>query len=197
MPYEVVSGELPARASHLDALTDRLDTAVSAAEEVSMSDEAYGLLCSFLLPVVNPMEEKGMEALNAAREGVEITAENVRTTATRPRHPRRTRCHPRRSQPPPVERVDRVHQRQDRPAHPYGLRLQTPRSTHLPSPTRPRRLPTRATRPNPHVDPKSLIRPEVWLRPPSPGTSRSFLGSRARRGRPGAGAATVPLPFTP
>lgn len=81
MPYEVVSEELTAHASHLDALTDRLDTAVSAAREVSMSDEAYGLLCSFLPPIVNPMEEEGMNALEAAREGVEVTADNVRTTA--------------------------------------------------------------------------------------------------------------------
>ncbi|WP_243789596.1 type VII secretion target [Saccharopolyspora gloriosae] len=81
MPYEVVSEELRAHASHLDALTDRLDTAVSAAKEVSMSDEAYGLLCSFLPPIVNPMEEEGVTALEAAREGVEVTAENIRNTA--------------------------------------------------------------------------------------------------------------------
>lgn len=81
MAYEVVSEDLRAHASHLDALTDRLDTALSAAQEVSMSDEAYGLLCSFLPPIVNPMEEEGMDALKAAREGVEVTAENIRTTA--------------------------------------------------------------------------------------------------------------------
>ncbi|MBB5154383.1 type VII secretion target [Saccharopolyspora phatthalungensis] len=81
MTFEVHVEELTAHASHLDGLTDRLATAVSAAETVSMSDEAYGLLCSFLPPIVNPMEEEGMNALRAAQEGVSTTADNVRKTA--------------------------------------------------------------------------------------------------------------------
>lgn len=81
MSIEVVTEELTAHASHLDGLVDRLDTALSAAETVSMSDEAYGLLCSFLPPTINPVEEEGMNALKAASEGVNITADNVRATA--------------------------------------------------------------------------------------------------------------------
>jgi hypothetical protein len=81
MSFEVFADDLTAHASHLDGLTDRLETAISAAQTVSMSDEAYGLLCSFLPPIVNPMEEEGMNALKAAREGVDTTADNVRTTA--------------------------------------------------------------------------------------------------------------------
>ena len=79
--FNVQAEELTAHASHLDGLTDRLDTAISAAETVSMSDEAYGLLCSFLPPIVNPMEEEGAKALKAAKEGVTLTADNVRSTA--------------------------------------------------------------------------------------------------------------------
>lgn len=81
MSIEVVTEELTAHASHLDGLVDRLGTALSAAETVSMSDEAYGLLCSFLPPIINPMEEEGMNALKAASEGVVATADNVRATA--------------------------------------------------------------------------------------------------------------------
>ena len=81
MSYEVVSEELTKHAAHLDELVDRLGTAISAAETVSMSDEAYGLLCSFLPPKINPVEEEGMNALRAASEGVRATADNVRTTA--------------------------------------------------------------------------------------------------------------------
>ncbi|WP_308012536.1 type VII secretion target [Saccharopolyspora sp. 6T] len=81
MVYEVVSEDLTAHAAHLDALTDRIDTAISAAEQVSMSDEAYGLLCSFLPPIINPTEQEGIAALQAAREGIETTAQNVRTSA--------------------------------------------------------------------------------------------------------------------
>lgn len=79
--FKVQAEDLTAHASHLEGLTDRLDTAISAAESVSMSDEAYGLLCSFLPPIVNPMEEEGINALKAAKEGVTVTADNVRSTA--------------------------------------------------------------------------------------------------------------------
>ncbi|GAB2792212.1 type VII secretion target [Amycolatopsis magusensis] len=81
MAYEVEPEDLIAHASHLDGITDRLNTALDAAHTVSMDDSAYGLLCSFLPPIVNPMEEKGIEALNAAVEGVTTTAGNVRTAA--------------------------------------------------------------------------------------------------------------------
>jgi len=82
MFYDVVPDELRTHASHLDALIDRLSNVTSAANTVSVSDEAYGLLCSFLPPMVNPMEERGIEALRTAVEGVGNTAENVRATAT-------------------------------------------------------------------------------------------------------------------
>ncbi|WP_230425524.1 ESX-1 secretion-associated protein, partial [Prauserella cavernicola] len=59
----------------------RLGVAVSAAETVSMDDSAYGLLCSFLPPIVNPMEEEGLSALDAAVEGVSVSADNVRKAA--------------------------------------------------------------------------------------------------------------------
>jgi hypothetical protein len=81
MPYEVKPEELTAHASHLDGLTDRLDTAISAAHTVSMSDKAYGVLCSFLPPIIDPMEQKGVDALKAAKDGISATAGNVRTTA--------------------------------------------------------------------------------------------------------------------
>jgi hypothetical protein len=82
MSYEVVPEELRAHSSHLDGLMDRLRDTISAANTVSMADDAYGLLCAFMPPIINPMEQKGMEALEAAAEGVKTTADNVRATAT-------------------------------------------------------------------------------------------------------------------
>src|SRR5687768_9355955 len=81
MSFDVVVDDLRAHASHLDGLRDRLSTAVSAANTVSMSDDAYGLLCSFLPPIVNPMEQEGIDSLNAATEAVGTTAGNVRLAA--------------------------------------------------------------------------------------------------------------------
>ncbi|RKT84496.1 Excreted virulence factor EspC, type VII ESX diderm [Saccharopolyspora antimicrobica] len=80
MTFQVEAEDLTAHASHLDGLADRFDTAISAAE-TAMSDDAYGLLCSFLPPIINPTEEEGMAALKAAKEGVTTTADNVRQTA--------------------------------------------------------------------------------------------------------------------
>lgn len=82
MSFEVVAEDLVAHASHLDGLADRLGTAVSAAKTASMSDDAYGLICLFLPPVINPMEEEGVSALEAAAEGFSALASNVKTTAT-------------------------------------------------------------------------------------------------------------------
>lgn len=81
MSFDVVVDDLRTHASHLDGLRDRLSTAVSAANTVSMSDDAYGLLCSFLPPIVNPMEQEGIDSLNAATEAVGTTAGNVRLAA--------------------------------------------------------------------------------------------------------------------
>jgi hypothetical protein len=79
--FEVEPDDLTAHASHLDGLTDRLATALSAANTVTMADDAYGLLCAFLPPIVNPVQEKGIEALRAASDGVSATAGNVRAAA--------------------------------------------------------------------------------------------------------------------
>ncbi|EHY87666.1 type VII secretion target [Saccharomonospora azurea] len=78
MSFDVVPEDLVAHASHLDGISDRLDTAVDAARTVSMDDSAYGLLCAFLPPIINPMEDDGVAALEAAVEGVAVLADNIR-----------------------------------------------------------------------------------------------------------------------
>jgi excreted virulence factor EspC (type VII ESX diderm) len=79
--FDVVPEDLTAHASHLDGLTDRLSQALDAANTVSMNDEAYGILCSFLPLIINPLEEKAIQALKDAVDGVTTTADNVRITA--------------------------------------------------------------------------------------------------------------------
>jgi hypothetical protein len=81
MPFEVVPEDLVAHASHLDGLVDRLNTAVSAAGS-AMNPDAYGLLCAFLPPILNPTAEHAAETLKAAVEGVRTSADNVRTAAS-------------------------------------------------------------------------------------------------------------------
>lgn len=83
MSFEVVPDELRTHASHLDGLTDRLNTAVDAASTVVMDDSAYGLLCAFLPPIVNATtQQDATDALKAGVEGMTTTADNVRTAAS-------------------------------------------------------------------------------------------------------------------
>ncbi|MBB5854403.1 type VII secretion target [Amycolatopsis umgeniensis] len=78
--FEVDPDDLTAHASHLDGLVDRLDTAHGATGS-AMSSDAYGLLCAFLPPIVNPTGERAAEAIKSAAEGIRATADNVRTAA--------------------------------------------------------------------------------------------------------------------
>ncbi|MEU4805573.1 type VII secretion target [Actinosynnema sp. NPDC023587] len=80
--YSAVPEALRAHGSHLDGLSDRLGTAADAARMAGMSGDSYGLLCAFLPLIVNPMEEKAAEALNAAAEGVSDIASSIRDTAS-------------------------------------------------------------------------------------------------------------------
>jgi hypothetical protein len=81
MDTEVDPGDLVAHASHLDGLVERLGTAVSAAH-TAMNGDAYGILCAFLPPIINPTGEKAKETLQAAVDGVRTISDNVRTAAT-------------------------------------------------------------------------------------------------------------------
>ena len=79
--FEVEPDDLVAHASHVDGLVDRLHTCVDAAQ-TAMSPEAYGLICAFLPPIVNPTGEQAKDAVMAAIEGVGQIAGNVRMAAT-------------------------------------------------------------------------------------------------------------------
>jgi hypothetical protein len=78
--FEVDPDDLTAHASHLEGLVDRLDTAHGATAS-AMSADAYGLLCAFLPPIVNPTGERAAEAIKAGAEGIQTLAGNVRTAS--------------------------------------------------------------------------------------------------------------------
>jgi hypothetical protein len=79
--YDVLSSELRGHAARIDGLVDRLDQAISAAQTVSMPDGAYGIICQFLPPVINPLEQRGIEGIGAARSGMAEAATGVRDSA--------------------------------------------------------------------------------------------------------------------
>jgi hypothetical protein len=77
MSYEVVTDDLRAHVSHLEGLMDRVQTATQAAQSVSMDEQAYGLICAFLPAIINPMAEKGAQAMTSASNALGTTADNV------------------------------------------------------------------------------------------------------------------------
>src|SRR3712207_1247763 len=79
--YQVLTEALRAHAVTLQRFVDRLDQAVEAARQVSNPADAYGVICQFLPPVLNPLEEHGVAALRGSAEGMQTTAANVTDTA--------------------------------------------------------------------------------------------------------------------
>ncbi|KAA2247668.1 ESX-1 secretion-associated protein [Solihabitans fulvus] len=79
--FEVVSENLDAHGNTLDQLTERLRSAVDAAHQVTMSDDAYGILCRPFALLLKPTEEKGIGGLNGAVDAMTATAANVHDTA--------------------------------------------------------------------------------------------------------------------
>lgn len=80
--YGVLPVELDAHASRLNGLQDRLRTAVDAANQVALGDQAYGVICSFFVPIVHAVSAPGVTALRDTTAAVGETSAGVRTTAT-------------------------------------------------------------------------------------------------------------------
>src|SRR5262245_19124956 len=60
--YQVLSGELTGHAGKVRGLGDRLAQAVDAARQVTMNNEAFGVLCRPFALLLEPFEQKGVQA---------------------------------------------------------------------------------------------------------------------------------------
>lgn len=80
--YGVIDDELRAHAGRLDGLHEQLTTALSAARQVSLGDQAFGVICQFFVPVVHSVSTPGIDALSTAADSVTETAGEVRAAAT-------------------------------------------------------------------------------------------------------------------
>lgn len=83
MPDEmkVVVDNLRVHASNVDGVVSELTTAVDASQQVSLDNDAYGILCRPFAWLLDPVEQHGVEALRKAVSGMQETAENVRGSA--------------------------------------------------------------------------------------------------------------------
>jgi hypothetical protein len=78
--YEVLTDELAAHVGKVDALTERLRTAVDAANTVTMNNDAYGVVCQPFALLLQPFEELGVRTLRQAADAFVDTAKKVRDT---------------------------------------------------------------------------------------------------------------------
>ncbi|RZS29534.1 excreted virulence factor EspC (type VII ESX diderm) [Herbihabitans rhizosphaerae] len=78
--YDVTAGELNSHATKVDGHGKTIGQAVDAANQ-AMPDNAYGIICQFLPPVINPIEQEAHKALKASDGGLSEIAKNLRLTA--------------------------------------------------------------------------------------------------------------------
>lgn len=79
--YEVVVEALDKHARSLDDRAAAVAEALAAATSVSVSEDAYGIICQFLPPCINPVEDEGVNALKTAVECLQEDAQDIRSTA--------------------------------------------------------------------------------------------------------------------
>jgi streptomycin 6-kinase len=78
---DVVTEDLVNHASHIDALRDRFSAIQSAIDSVEQDNEAYGIICQFLPPVLASRQTDQKELTALAEENLELLAQALRDTA--------------------------------------------------------------------------------------------------------------------
>lgn len=78
--YEVLTGELDAHARKIDGYAQRLQAAVDAARQVTMNNDAYGVICQPFAMLLQPFEEMGVNALAKGVETINETSQGMRDT---------------------------------------------------------------------------------------------------------------------
>ncbi|RKT55133.1 type VII secretion target [Saccharothrix australiensis] len=80
--FEIVAETLEGHGKQLDDLGSRIQTAVQAAQSVSMPTDAYGIICQPFRMMLDPVEQWGLEALQGAVAAMEAAGKAVRDTVT-------------------------------------------------------------------------------------------------------------------
>lgn len=78
---DVVTEDLVTHASHIDALRERFGNILSAIDSVEQDNEAYGIICQFLPPILAGRQAEQKELTTMAEENLELLAEALRETA--------------------------------------------------------------------------------------------------------------------
>mgnify|MGYP002624138253 CR=1 FL=1 len=80
---DIITDGLRAHARRVEEVGDQISNARSAAGQVSMQADAYGVLCSpILVPVLGLLEGAGILAMTAAASAMDATGGALRAMAT-------------------------------------------------------------------------------------------------------------------
>jgi hypothetical protein len=79
--YEVVTQALVGHATALGRVADQLSTALDAANTVRLPRDAYGVICQFFPPMVDPIEQAGVDAIATGVRAMQDTATEISNTA--------------------------------------------------------------------------------------------------------------------
>jgi hypothetical protein len=79
--FDVVTDDLVTHAFHIDALRERFGAVVSAMDSVEQDDEAYGIICQFLPPILAERQSDQKGLVEMAQENLELLAQALRETA--------------------------------------------------------------------------------------------------------------------
>ncbi|WP_051393113.1 type VII secretion target [Glycomyces arizonensis] len=79
--FDVVTDDLNTHAANIDALRERFGAIQSAMDSVVQDNEAYGIICQFLPPVLAGRQADQKDLVTMAQENLELLAQALRDTA--------------------------------------------------------------------------------------------------------------------
>jgi hypothetical protein len=79
--FEVLDEELGKHENKVRGFADRMKTAAGAAQQVTMDNSAYGVICQPFALLLDPFEQMGVRALQEAVDSINGSADKVRDAA--------------------------------------------------------------------------------------------------------------------
>ncbi|HEX5201878.1 type VII secretion target [Paractinoplanes rhizophilus] len=79
--FQVQADAISRHAATVDGVADQVGDARGAAAAVSVGRDAYGILCSLIPSLLEPVQESVIDALGDAAESLRSAADDLRSTA--------------------------------------------------------------------------------------------------------------------
>ncbi|MQM28234.1 type VII secretion target [Glycomyces albidus] len=79
--FQVVTDDLRTHAATIDSVRERFGAVLSAIDTVAQDDQAYGIICQFLPPILQNRQDEQKELTTLAQENLELLAQALNDTA--------------------------------------------------------------------------------------------------------------------